>query len=204
MIGLGVYDSLAREITDPETGEIYPALSCYNDKTMADRCASPLAPKVIWSIKASAQFNSDCAIMLRDAFRSGRIRLLANEYDAEEYLSSIKGYSTMNPAEKIQIQLPYIHTTLLIDELTKLEHDESNGRVRIYERPGMRKDRYSSISYNFYVSAQLENKLAKRQTNDDASGRMFAIKPPNYRGKVVNNTSGKGSTTSWHSYRGAR
>lgn len=58
-LGLGVYDILASDIVDPDTGEIYPALSCCNNQEMADRCTVPGAEKVIWSIKANAQFNSD-------------------------------------------------------------------------------------------------------------------------------------------------
>ena len=58
-LGLGVFDCLARDIIDTDTGEIYPALSCCNSTDMAMRCTSPSADKVIWSIKASAQFNSD-------------------------------------------------------------------------------------------------------------------------------------------------
>ena len=81
MIGLGVYDCLARDLVDPDTGEQYPALSCYNDQTMADRCTVANAPRVIWSIKASAQMNNDCAVLLREGFRSGRLRLLINEYE---------------------------------------------------------------------------------------------------------------------------
>ena len=37
-LGLGVYDALVRDIVDPDSGEIYPALSCCNNKEMADRC----------------------------------------------------------------------------------------------------------------------------------------------------------------------
>ena len=182
-IGLGVFDCLARDITDPDTGEVYPALSCYNNTEMAMRCTSTFAEKVIWSIKASAQFNSDCAFLLREGFKSGRIRLLANEYDAEKYLAELKGYSALNPQERMQFQLPYIHTTLLIDELVKLQHEESGGKVKIFERSGMRKDRYSSLSYNYYVATQLENKLSKRYSANSVVSDMFVIKPPSYTGR---------------------
>lgn len=182
-IGLGVYDALARDIVDPETGEVYPALSCYNDKAMAERCTVQGADRVIWSVKASAQFNSDCAIMLRDGFKSGRIRLLSNEYDAEDLLGELRGYSSLSQSERMALQLPYIHTTLLIDELVKLQHDETSGRVRVYERSGMRKDRYSSLSYNYYVAIQLENKMAKKNNNTIGSASMFIIRPPVIRGR---------------------
>lgn len=185
-IGLGVYDELAKDIADPDTGQIYPALSCCNDKTMAERCTVPNARKAIWSIKASAQFNSDCAFLLREGFRSGRIRLLETEYDAEESLKELKGYQGLSQADKVKFELPYIHTTLLIDELTKLEHEESGGRVKVYERSGMRKDRYSSVSYNYYVANQIEQQSAKRRINS-LPNDFFAIKAPSYsNGKAVN------------------
>lgn len=200
-IGLGVFDALAREITDQDTGEIYPALSCINDKTMAERCPVIGAEKVIWSVKASAQFNSDCAFLLREAFRSGRIRLLETEYDAEDLLGCLKGYNSLNPAERLSLQLPYIHTTLLIDELTKLQHEEARGKVRIYEKSGMRKDRYSSLSYNYYVATQLEGKLNKRQSISSQSSDVFIIKPPKpttHTGKAVNKISGRNKQTKWN------
>lgn len=193
-IGLGVYDTLARDIVDSETGEIYPALSCYNNAEMASRCTVTGAQKVIWSIKASAVFNSDAAYMLREGFRSGRIRLLNTEYDAEEDLGKIKGYSSLDAADKLKLQLPYINTTLLIDELTNLQYEENGGKVKIYEKSGMRKDRYSSLSYNYYVALQLENKMSKRQSVNTNVSDMFIIKPPSHNGKAVSANGRKKQT----------
>ena len=191
-VGLGVYDSLAREIVDRETGEIYPALSCINDKIMADRCTVFGAEKVIWSVKAGAQFNSDCAYALREGFKSGRIRLLETEFDGDTSLSELKGYKSLDQTEKISLQLPYIHTTLLIDELTKLQHEETGGgKIRVYERTGMRKDRYSSLSYNYYVALQIEGKMTKRNALNANDVEIFAIKAPSYKGKAVNKAYGR-------------
>lgn len=176
--GLGVYDALIKDMVDAETGEIYPALSCFNDKAMAARCPYVDAKKVIYSVKACLEFNSQCALMLRDGFMNGRIRLLENEYDAEEVLGDIKQYQTLSPAEKVQIQMPYINTTLLVDELTKLQHDESSGKVRIYERSGMRKDRYSSLAYNYYVALQIENKISKKSVMSSSANDWFVVKAP--------------------------
>lgn len=177
-VGMGIYDALAREIVDSSTGEIYPALSCINDKAMADRCADPTAKKVIWSVKAGAQFNSDCALLLREGFRSGRIRLLQTEYDAETSLSAIKGYNTLTTSEQLQLQLPYINTTLLVDELVKLEHEEVGGKIRVHEKTGARKDRYSSLSYNYYVAVQLEAKAAKKKATTIGDQEFYVIRPP--------------------------
>lgn len=196
-LGLGVFDCLARDIVDPNTGEIYPALSCCNNDEMAARCTVPGADKVIWAIKASAQFNSDCAFLLREAFKSGRIRLLINEYDGEKNLSEIKGYSSLSPSNKMKLQMPYIHTTLLIDELIKLQSEESGGKIKISERSGMRKDRYSSLSYNYYVATQLEIKMNKKRANSINSDNVFVIKPPKSNGKVVS-TFGRNKHSGWY------
>lgn len=83
----------------------------------------------------------------------------------------------MPPSDKVRIQMPYIHTTLLINELVKLQHEESGGRVRVFERSGMRKDRYSSLSYNYYVALQIESKIGKQRKNGFGSD-MFLFKAP--------------------------
>ena len=162
-VGLGVFDSLVRDLSDPDTGEIYQALTCCNDPSMAERCTTPGAAKVIWAIKATAQMNSDCAVLLREGFRSGKIRLLMTEYDGDAILGEIAAYNKLPADEKLRLQMPYINTTLLIDETVKLKHEESNGRVRVYERTGRRKDRYSSLAYNYYVATQIETRESKRK-----------------------------------------
>ena len=108
-----------------------------------------------------------------------------------------RGYSSLSPADKLKIQMPYINTTLLVDELTKLQHEESGGKVRIYEKTGMRKDRYSSLSYNYYVALQLENKLNKRQNAASAMDEMCIISPPNSKRKAVRSI-GKDRRRAWY------
>lgn len=178
-LGLGVYDALVRDMVDPETGEIYPAISCCNSQDMAARCSMRDAEKVIWAIKGSANFNSDCAVLLREGFRSGKVRLLLTEYDGEKLLSELPGYKNLSPREQALLQKPYIQTTLLIDELVKLQHEENNGKVRLFERAGMRKDRYSSLAYNYYVALQIENKISRQHSNRAIdAGNMFLYKAP--------------------------
>lgn len=196
-VGLGVYDCLARDILDSETGELYPALSCYNDASMAERCTVPGAPKVIWSIKASAQMNNDCAVLLRDGFRSGRIRLLLNEYDGEDALAVLRGYTGLNPPERLKLQLPYINTTLLIDELVNLQHDESGGKIKIYEKAGRRKDRYSSLAYNYYVATQMEAKASRRNSISGSAMQFTAHIPQRSYGRMVNSSHERDSAPSW-------
>ena len=172
-IGLSILDCLSNDISDPETGEIFPALCTCNNQDLAARCVTKGAEKAIWAIIGSAKFNSDVALMLREGFKSGRIRLLINEYEGEEAMNKIKGFSSLEIEDRMRLTMPYINTTLLINELVNLRHEESNGLVRLSEKSGMRKDRYSSLSYNYYVATQLESEMRKHNiraasmTSDD-------------------------------------
>ena len=155
------------------------------------------AEKVIWSIKANANLNSECAISLREGFRSGKIRLLVDEYGGEQNMAELKGFAGLSPMQKEKVLIPYRHTTLLINELINLQHDESGGKVKLKEKSGMRKDRYSSLSYNYYVATILESKL-RRKSNNQFPDSAFIIKAPNTTRKAVSGNRGRRSTPSWY------
>jgi hypothetical protein len=167
-VGGGVLDLLLRDIYDKSSDITYPALSVSNDADWAAR-APQGAKRVIWAINGSAKLNSDCAIGLREGFRSGRVRMLISEFDAEDLLQNVTGYKKLDAMEKSKIQLPYINTTLAIDEIIHLNHDESSGLVKISERTGARKDRYSSLAYNIYVAGQIEARMRKKRASSISS-----------------------------------
>lgn len=161
--GLGVFDALIRDIVDPETGELYHALSCFNDKIMAERCKVPNAPKVIWSIKGNAAFNNEICILLRSGFQKGKINLLISDSEADEILKDkMRSFDKLAAYEQVKYKLPYINTTLLINELVKLEYESKGQNYKIKERTGMRKDRYSSLAYNYWVQCQLERDVLQK------------------------------------------
>lgn len=167
MVGLAVFDKLAQDMVDPETGELYPALSCCNDKDMAARCKVENAPKAIWSIKGSASFNNDICIGLRSGFKTNKINLLMHEVPAEDILKAkYKTYSKMTLPEQLEYKMPYIQTSLLVTELTKLEYEVKGTNIKIKERAGMRKDRYSSLAYNYWVQCQLEREILRKPKNE--------------------------------------
>ncbi|MDF2884232.1 MAG: hypothetical protein K0R54_4799, partial [Clostridiaceae bacterium] len=50
--------------------------------------------------------------------------------------------------------------------------------IKVFEKSGMRKDRVSSIGYNYWVQCQLERKLQKpKNTNFDISDVMQFRQP---------------------------
>lgn len=158
-LGVGVYDALCRDIYDPERGITYSPLSCCNDQTYADRCNDPSAPKVIWGLQANPQFNNDMYLSLREAFKQGYINLLIHENDFDEMMRDTKAYENLDTSDRILLMKPYIHTTLLINELINLEYAAKGTVIRVSEKSGMRKDRVSSVGYNYYVMQQIERKF---------------------------------------------
>lgn len=177
--GLSVYDALSRDLTDTETGETYPPLSCCNSEEFAARCVSKTARKAVWIIQATSRFNSDIAITLREGFRSSRIRLLCTEMDGEAALGELKGYAGLNAETRALLLAPYVNTTLLISELINLQHEESGGLVRVTEKGNSRKDRYSSLAYNYWVSVQLEAERRKEERRFEPVGReTFTFRAP--------------------------
>lgn len=166
--GMSIYDRLVEEMFDKERIISYGALSCMNDSGMADRCADDSAPRVIYSMKGNARINSDCAIMLRDDFKQGRIKLLINPEDGERLLKSQRFYKSLDSVTQTELLLPYIHTDLLIDEMINLSSEIRDGNVRLKEQASKRKDRYSSLAYGNYFAKTLEREITygAQETND--------------------------------------
>lgn len=177
-VGQSVVDLIMKDQVDEETGELYPALNCCNDDAVADRCTVKNAPKVIWVIKANHNKNNEFNVLLREGFKNGKINLLVQEYEAESGIlaDTIKGFDKLSNDLKNEFKAPYIQTSLLVNELISLEHEIKNGLVKVKEKSGMRKDRFSSLAYNFWVTTQLERKL-KPKRNIDNEIFLLARKP---------------------------
>lgn len=165
--GLGVYDYIIRNQYDPETGEEYKAMTCANNEDMADRCKIIDANKVVYSVKATADFNSQICISLRDGIKNGRINFLKNELIIDEWLAkNFKGYKKLSLTEQSELKLAYVQTTMAAYELIRLQTKSIAGnKIKVYEQSGMRKDRYSSLAYNFWLACLCEQELRPNYTD---------------------------------------
>jgi hypothetical protein len=126
---------------------------------MSERCKVKGAHAVVWSIKADATFNSQSATALRTGLQTGRVTLLVNEFEAEDTIKQVRGYKNMTAVEQAMLKIPYVQTSFMVNELVNLEYTIVNNNVRIKEKSGMRKDRYSSLQMQYYVVQQLGLRL---------------------------------------------
>lgn len=174
-VGMGVYDSLVKNLYDKDRLKEYEAFTSMNDEEMANRCQVNDAPKRIYTMKAYAQINSECAISFRDNLRKGKIKLLINENDSKTILEGIKGYSNLSAEEQARFIHPYLQTSALISEMVNLEAEinTQTSQVKLKEQSGQRKDRWSSASYGNYLANILEKQLQNSEQEDDDRQYVF-------------------------------
>lgn len=167
-VGQSTLDYIMSDRYDPLYGETYKAMTVINNDDLAIRCKVKDANKCVYAIKATAKQNNDMCLALRAAIQNGYVNLLINENDMDDkWVKQIKNYNKLTDNQKALLKLPYYQTSFLIDELINLDHEIVNGLVKVKEKTGMRKDRYSSLIYNYYVVDQIKiKKKAKETTNN--------------------------------------
>ena len=65
----------------------------------------------------------------------------------------------------------------MVNELINLDHEVKGTNIKIKERPGMRKDRFSALEYNYMLCQELviKDKPKKQETNYN---QIFKIRAP--------------------------
>lgn len=179
--GIGVFDQLVKPLVDRERGKEYSPFSCINNEEMASRCWEQDSPKVIYSIKGNAGLNSDIAVRLKDALTSGKMALPISDMNAQSMLrEKFKGYDKLDVDVKNKLLLPYVQTTLLVNEMINLSNEGENGIIKLKEPRSMRKDRFSSLVYGNYIAQELEKEtfINKKKKSKDLKKLTSVFKIP--------------------------
>lgn len=180
-IGLPIVDLLMADMYDQEYGVTYTALGCSNNDEIHKRCKVKNAPKKIWAMLASNDINSQCALTLREEFRQGNIKLLGEEDDFEEDFAGMTGFSKLKLEDKQRFKLPYVNTTLMVNELVNLETEVKGNFVKVREKSNARKDRYSALSYAIWVSNILEKEFIASRKQQTMQDMVLHFKAPEIR-----------------------
>ena len=89
---------------------------------------------------------------------------MENEYSVVKQFGKIV---QTNDTAGLRMKMPFIQTSLLINELVNLEYTTVGTDIKIKEIGTNRKDRYSSISYANQFANELERKLARPRISSD-------------------------------------
>lgn len=162
---MSVYDELVKVNYDEERDVEYEAWCSFNDEEMMKRAKTPNPLPVVFSIKAGARTNHEIATYLRTDLQNSNIELLVSEIEARDILSDKKYFQEADPEERAEYLRPFVQTTMLVNELVNLDHDIVGGYIRVKEKSGKRKDRYSSLGYCNYLARYLENEKLKSEYN---------------------------------------
>lgn len=180
-VGNGIFDYLVADMTDPDTGEMYPALTCKNNEEMASKYkgTSKNPTKAIYSIKATGELNSIYAQQLKDNISRKKTRLLITEFEADTEFKKHKAYKSLSEEQKAEILKPYIQTTLAINEIVNLEYEVVGNKIKISEKGSNRKDRYSALAYGNYIASELERETIKKKNMQSSyQKREFVFRKP--------------------------
>ena len=179
--GISVLDFMMKEQYDSDLDVHYDALTVINNNDIADRCHVDDAIPAIWVIQGSQTLNTKMNLLLRSGFKNNNITLLYNRYDGEDYLKeNMKGYMSLPEKEKLDYLMPYIETDLLLNELMNLDVEIKGSDVKLTEKAGMRKDRYSSLSYNYYIMKKELEPLLKPERDYSNDHKAFRFRKPRY------------------------
>jgi len=172
-IGMQVYGDLIRDMKHPITGLPMSGFGCMNDDAMQALVQNKEADKIIFSVKASAPLNKEMYSDLQSRIVRRHLKLPIDSKQADNLFSKSKKYPVWITKElEIYNGLlsSYVETDKLIKEMINLELVDIEA-IKLREKSGKRKDRFSSVAYGNYFLSTLESNLLKSNNFNWASFR---------------------------------
>lgn len=122
------------------------------------------APKIIYSLKASATLNSEMYGNAYSRINSGLVDFLIKDQKARKKLLGTKAGQKMSTSQRIQRLMPYEMTTKLFEEMGNLRLKRTGAGVNIVlEQINTRfpKDKFSSMIMGLWRIKELEDEYIK-------------------------------------------
>lgn len=165
-LGIAVIQEMEKSSYDENIDEHYEPFGIYDMSTQS-KDFQPLKNGIncIYVIKGNQKINNDCAVYLKNAFSSKKIRLLIEENEKRgDFSKDLKYHQDAEyHANKIA---PFIQTSNFIFESINLDYETmGNGDIVLKEKGRNRKDRYSSITYGNYLAELIERDIRKKNRN---------------------------------------
>lgn len=134
--------------------------------------------EVIFPISATQILNSQIAVSFRSSLQKKLWEFLIPDMEGEEFLlQHDKAFITAydEPAIRAFYLYPYVQTNLLINECINLEMKLVNGNIKLEEKEGSYKDRFTSISYMNWVISYFDLELLKDDSGEDDLDALLAV-----------------------------
>lgn len=175
--GISIFDSMTQVTQSEERGIDYPPMTVADHEFIDEKLREELlgrtlgidAKPVIFPILATSTLNSQIAVSFRNALQKKLWSFLVSDNDIEEFLmKSYKDFMTNDSESYRAFYLnPYLQTTLFIGECVNLDMMLVSGNIKLVEKEGNYKDRYTSVSYLNFIASLFDKDLLKE--TDDTS-----------------------------------
>jgi hypothetical protein len=184
--GISIFDGLSQNTNSEERGIQLPPFTVSNSLFIDEKLKEELRERtlglnalpVIFPISATAPLNSQIAVAFRKSLQNKLWHFLLPDGDAEEFL--IKTYKDFmnnddDTARAFYLN-PYLQTSLMIAECVNLDMSLVSGNIKLVEKPGNYKDRYSMVSYmNWIVSSVFDIELLKETDQSDDLSAILGV-----------------------------
>jgi hypothetical protein len=178
--GIAIYDALSQVTVCDERGIEFPAFTVVGPQfqfidekvrqELQQRTLGLGAKQVIFPISATQSLNNQIAVAFRSSLQKKLWNFLISDGEAEEYLLKSNKEMINNPDDSeifAYFMNPYIQTGLLIGECINLDMTLVNGLIKLVEKSGTYKDRYSAISYANWIISHFDKDLLQENDNSD-------------------------------------
>jgi hypothetical protein len=184
--GISVFDSLSQVTTSDERGVDFPPFTVVDDPFVDEKTREELVGRtlgvnalpVVYPISASQSLNSQIAVSFRSSLQKKLWNFLIPDGDAEEFLIKSQKEFTEDANDSYTTAFflnPYVQTGLFVGECINLDMTISSGLIKLVEKPGCHKDRYTSVSYANWVISRFDQDLLRETEEVDDFSALMAI-----------------------------
>lgn len=134
---------------------------------LRNRTVDQQAIPCIIPIVGTAELNSLMWLDLQKRLTHEEIDFIIEDIEFNENFECSEEYFTLTNEEKVKRKLPVIQTMLLIGEAVSLSSEWKDGKVKLTTPRTGCKDRIVSLSYGNYIATLIQNKLDKKDQQED-------------------------------------
>jgi hypothetical protein len=184
--GISIFDALSQVTKNEERNIDYNPMTVAEFNFIDDKLKEELmkrtlginAEPVIYPVLATQNLNSQIAVAFRTSLQKKLWNFLINESDAEEFLIRTNKEFTedVNDSSSFGFFMnAYVQTSLFVGECINLDMSLVNGLIKLIEKSGSYKDRYSCISYANWLINYLDQDLLKEDDGGDDLSAILAM-----------------------------
>ncbi len=175
-LGAGLIDFMTKAQIDPETGDELPPFGV--EGGTSEDVTEPykkirgagVEENAMYLIKANAPINTEAYTYVQTQMASGKIKFLIDENTAKSKLMTTKMGQAMDADKRAEYLKPFTLTTILREQLLNLvEENEGVNIILKQSSRGIKKDKFSALTYGLYYVKKDEdskNKRKKRNISD--------------------------------------